>query len=114
MQGQPEALQPGALMSTRAQAILIATIILLSFASCVAGRLHWNTAWLALGAPSFVLAAWIFFGHLITLDDDATDGFSNPTGSEEFWRRSKTELRLKGLLFLIVTAAIAYGKLHGE
>jgi hypothetical protein len=37
-------------MSTRTQAILIVAIVILSLASCVAGRMHWDTAWLALGA----------------------------------------------------------------
>lgn len=48
-------------------------------------------------------SAWAFFGHLITADDDAPDGWSNPDGSLPFpW----TELAVKGAV-LVGLCAIA-------
>lgn len=42
-------------------------------------------------------SAWAFFGHLVTADDDARGGWSNPDGSFPFpWGR----LILKALVFV--------------
>jgi hypothetical protein len=52
-----------------------------------------------------VFSAWAFFGHLVTADDDAPGGWSNPDGSQPFpWR----ELAIKGIIFvcLCVVAAL--------
>lgn len=42
-------------------------------------------------------SGWIFLGHLITADDDAPGGFSNPDGSTAF---PLAELAIKGLVFM--------------
>ena len=48
-------------------------------------------------------AAWMFIGHLITADDDAPGGWSNPDGSLSFpWQ----ELAAKAV-FLAALVAIA-------
>ena len=50
-------------------------------------------------------AAWAFFGHLITADDDAPGGWSNPDGSTSFpW----VELALKAAVFLALCAVAAF------
>lgn len=43
---------------------------------------------------------WIFAGHLITLDDDAKGGYSNPEDSKEIWLSSKKELAVKFLALI--------------
>nr|WP_315484570.1 hypothetical protein [uncultured Undibacterium sp.] len=51
-------------------------------------------------------AAWMAFGHLITIDDDAPGGFSNSGENKMIWRHSLLELVLKFgvLIFLCVLA----------
>jgi hypothetical protein len=41
------------------------------------------------------LSAWAAFGHLITIDDEAPGGWSNPEESQEVWRGSLRELAVK-------------------
>jgi hypothetical protein len=94
----------------RTQAIVTAAMVVVSLASCAAGRMHWDTAWLALGAPSFILSGWMFVGHLVTLDDDSPKGFSNVEASQEVWRRSRIELAVKGVLFVFVSVAVLWGQ----
>jgi hypothetical protein len=48
------------------------------------------------------LAGWAAFGHLITLDDDAPESFSNPEGLRPLWRRSLLELVIKFLVFAVL------------
>lgn len=42
---------------------------------------------------------WMFVGHLVTLDDDMKDGWSNPENLTSIWKSSKLELFIK---FLVV------------
>lgn len=49
-------------------------------------------------------AAWAAIGHLVTLDDDASGGWSNPDNSKEVWRKSRRELILK---FVVLFALLA-------
>ena len=50
-------------------------------------------------------SAWSFFGHLVTADDDAPGGWSNPDGSVPFpW----AQLVVKGGLFLALCAVAAF------
>ena len=51
-----------------------------------------------------------FFGHLVTLDDDAPDGFSNSEGSSQLWHRSQHELLLKVGLFGLVCYLVFSGQ----
>jgi hypothetical protein len=53
-------------------------------------------------------AVWAFVGHLITIDDDVTGGWSNPDGSTPFpWAelaiKAAVLLGLLALLFLMPT-----------
>lgn len=48
-------------------------------------------------------AAWVFFGHLIALDDDEPGGFSNPDDSRPVLRGS---LRDHGIKFLILVGLV--------
>jgi hypothetical protein len=50
------------------------------------------------------LAIWAAFGHLITLDDDRPDGWSNIEGTDEFYKQSKWELRIKFAFLLLLIA----------
>ena len=97
-------------MPRRTGAIVIATVVVLSLASCAAGRMHWDTAWLMLGGPAFILAGWMFAGHLVTLDDDAPGGFSNVDASPVVWRRSRIEAFVKGVLFVFVAVVVLWGQ----
>src|SRR5262245_57431792 len=48
-------------------------------------------------------AAWAFFGHLVTADDDLRGGWSNPDGTQPFpWR----ELVVKGAILAILCAVV--------
>jgi hypothetical protein len=47
-------------------------------------------------------AGWLFFGHLVTIDDDFPGGWSNPDGVHPVpWMA----LAIKGLLFLVLIVA---------
>jgi len=52
--------------------------------------------------PALALSAWAFGGHLVTLDDDARGGWSNPEGSTAIWRESLRHLAIKFFVFLSV------------
>lgn len=53
---------------------------------------------------ALALSAWVFFGHLITADDDAPGGWSNPDGSATFpW----VSLAAKGGVFLGLCLLVA-------
>ena len=50
-------------------------------------------------------SAWVFFGHLITADDDSPGGWSNPDGTLPFpW----LELTIKGVAFLALCLAASF------
>jgi hypothetical protein len=53
-----------------------------------------------LGIPALLLTGWSFFGFLVTLDDDAPGGWSNPEGSRKFWYRSLKALATLLAVFL--------------
>jgi hypothetical protein len=83
-------------------AVVVATGIVLSLA--------WDIPYIytAIG-----FAAWAFVGHLVTADDDAPGGWSNPDGTLSFpW----VELTMKGLVLMalclvawLVPATRAFG-----
>jgi len=58
--------------------------------------------------PLTVIGAWAFFGHLITLDDDALGGWSNPERSGAIWRTSLGQLCIKGLAFLVILVIVVW------
>jgi hypothetical protein len=58
--------------------------------------------------PLIVLSGWAFFGHLITLDDDASGGWSNPERSAAAWRTSLIQLCIKGIAFAVIVALVAW------
>jgi len=50
-------------------------------------------------------AAWVFVGHLITVDDDVPGGWSNPDGSLPFpW----AELAIKGVVLAVACGLAAF------
>ena len=53
-----------------------------------------------LGAPAIFIAGWLFFGHLVTLDDDMPGEWSNSNASKKVWLLSLGELALKAIIFL--------------
>ncbi|WP_162925719.1 hypothetical protein [Isoalcanivorax indicus] len=55
-----------------------------------------------IAAPALLLSGWAAVGHLITLDDDASGGWSNPKGAKSIWRSSMVELSLKVIVFVVV------------
>ena len=50
------------------------------------------------------LTIWAAFGHLITLDEDKPNGWSNIEGTDEFYKQSKRDLRLKFAILLLLIA----------
>jgi hypothetical protein len=60
-----------------------------------------------LGAPSVVISAWTFGGHLVTLDDDFPGGWSNQEGSRSALTQSLWALAFKALV-LLATSFIAF------
>ena len=50
------------------------------------------------------LAAWMAFGHLITLDDDMPGEWSNPEGDKKLWRSSLAVMAVKFLVFAALVA----------
>ncbi len=59
------------------------------------------------------LAAWIAFGHLITIDDDAPGGWSNPENSKSIWHDSLIELLIKFAVLLgLVSLVFAFPTLN--
>jgi hypothetical protein len=54
------------------------------------------------GMPALLISAWAALGHLVTLDDEAAGGWSNPSGSSQVWFQSLGELAVKILAALFV------------
>jgi len=55
------------------------------------------------------MAIWAAFGHLITLDEDKPDGWSNIESTDEFYKKSKRDLRIKfAILLLLITIPVIF------
>ena len=52
------------------------------------------------------LAAWMAFGHLITLDDDMPGEWSNPEGDKKFWHSSLAIMAVKFLVFAALVVVV--------
>ena len=89
---------------------MLTVVLVLSFASFGIARLYSSSLAFKIGLASVVLTGWAFFGHLVTLDDDAPDGFSNSEGSSQLWHRSQLELLLKVGLFGLVCYLVFSGQ----
>ena len=50
--------------------------------------------------PALVIAAWLFGGHLVTLDDDYPGNWSNLDGSKDVWMQSLRQLAIKFFVLL--------------
>jgi len=94
----------------RMQVVVLAVVLALACASFALARLYSHSLGFKVGIPSLVVSGWAFFGHLITLDDDAPGGFSNPESSSRIWRGSLIELLVKGALFLLVCVLVLSGQ----
>jgi hypothetical protein len=51
-------------------------------------------------------AAWVAFGHLITVDDDMPGEWSNLEGDKNIWRSSLVTLLFKFLVFVILVVLV--------
>jgi hypothetical protein len=51
-------------------------------------------------------AAWVAFGHLITVDDDMPGEWSNPEGDKKMWRSSLVTLLLKFMAFVLLVVLV--------
>jgi len=82
------------------------TVVILSAVSVLAVVLS-----LTSGIPyiytACAVAAVVFFGHLVTLDDDRMGGWNNEYEEREVWHQSLKELALK-FLVCIVLLVITY------
>ena len=93
-------------MSLRMQLVVLAIVLGLACASFAVARLYSPSLGFKIGVFSLVASGWAFFGHLVTLDDDAPGGFSNPGSESRLWRASRLELLAKGVLFLVVCVLV--------
>ncbi len=59
------------------------------------------------------IAVLVFGGHLVTIDDDAPGGWSNPDGSKNVWAGSKLELLAKlATVFILLVLILLYPELR--
>jgi hypothetical protein len=63
-------------------------------------------------AAAAIVSALGVIGHLVTLDDDARGGWSNPDGEHALWRRSLLELGIKILAFAASCTLLLWLLLH--
>jgi lysylphosphatidylglycerol synthetase-like protein (DUF2156 family) len=94
-------------MNRKAQ-IALGILLLFLSASVAASLMHQRIAAMWLGAPVLVLTGWIALGHLVTLDDDFPDGWSNPSKSTAEWHRSLAWLLLKWFVFASVVWLVVF------
>lgn len=59
-----------------------------------------------IGSPAFAISGWAALGHLITLDDDALGGWSNPEKDLSMWHHSLLGLGVKIAVFAFVGIAV--------
>jgi hypothetical protein len=65
---------------------------------------------LPIAIPALVLSGWAAVGHLVTLDDDLSGGWSNPDGDSRAAWLSVAELLVKLGLFIIVALVVWAGR----
>jgi hypothetical protein len=83
----------------RAQKIVIGAFTASLAASLVASQIFASPVAPWLGAPAVALSGWAAIGHLVTMDDEAPGGWSNPEKSKAIWRKSLQELAVKLVIF---------------
>jgi hypothetical protein len=96
-------------MSKRVQSVVLYIVLALSVASFAVARLYSPSWALKIGVAPVIFAGSALLGHLMTLDDDARGGFSNPQSSSGIWRSSLLELTLKAGLFGLVCFLVFSG-----
>jgi hypothetical protein len=80
----------------RKQLFILATIVV---SASIVLSLAWSVPYIY---TVMGFSAWAFVGHLVTADDDAPGGWSNPDGSFPFpW----AELATKGLILIALCLA---------
>jgi hypothetical protein len=87
------------MFNSRVWSSVVIGVFVLSLLCSVGARLFGRPQFVVpMGSPALLLASWAFFGYLVTLDDDAPGGWSNPERSGTVWMRSL--LILAGLMAL--------------
>lgn len=99
---------------SRAILVALGVLLLSLFASTVATLMGARSAALWLGAPALIMSGWAAAGHLITLDDDAPGGWSNPDNSSKIWHRSLGELVVKACIFAVVLLVVVFWPLDSR
>jgi len=99
-------------MSTRFQFGALVVVLILACTSFATGRFHSHSLGFSIGTPALIVSGWAFFGHLITLDEDAPGSFFNPRSesSSRVWRNSLIELLAKAVLFALVCTLVLAGQ----
>jgi hypothetical protein len=82
--------------------VVIFGSLLLAAAGAALFRAYVVAAWLASAASA--VAALVFVGDLVTLDDDAPGGWSNHGASKQIWAASLRELTIKLAVLVTVTS----------
>ena len=71
-------------------------------ASILASVVFGSRAALWCGMPALLISALAVIGHLVSLDEAAAGGWSNPEGVSQVWFQSLGELAVKILVVLFV------------
>ena len=82
--------------------VAVAVFVISLVASLVVSVHFGARAALWCGMPALVVSAWAAIGHLVTVDDDAAGGWSNPDGSSQVWHQSLRGLALKIAVAMLV------------
>lgn len=85
----------------RMLAILVVSVIVSAIGALIANAFGADRVAILAGAPALFFTGWAFVGHLITIDDDMPDEWSNPEGDQGIWQRSLLELLLKAIIFMV-------------
>lgn len=93
----------------RIAAQIVIGVVLTSLACSVGARFMGRpTLVVPLGVPAMLLTGWAFVGHLITLDDDAPGGWSNPERFPKLWRQSLSTLAILLAVFGVTCWMVAF------
>ena len=91
------------MLANRTWGWVVTGVLVVSLLGSIAARFFGRPQLVVpLGVPALILTGWAFFGHLVTLDDDAPGGWSNPERSRKTWLSSLAILA--GLLLLFGVA----------
>src|SRR5687767_2922342 len=87
-------------------AVVIFVCLVVTFIPAALLRAHTVAGFLAISAA--LVAAVVFGGHFVTIDDDYPGGWSNPEHLKTTWATSLRELAVKLAIFVATGSAAAW------